>query len=224
MSFGNWYVDCLARLCAAFVCGLVLGVERKRRYHSVGMRTLILICVSSAVMCMLSVLIAEKSVVKGDPTRIAAGVVTGIGFVGGGAIIHQGLNIRGLTTAAVIWTACALGLACGVGEFFVVAVTLAVSVLSLIFLGFAEMKLFPAEKTKRLTLTYASDTMDLKKIRAIISSAGFIFRDLNMSESLELKRTTLVFSVKAPENFELHDLVKKLREVGQLVDISISDD
>lgn len=224
MSFGNWYVDCLVRLCAAFICGLVLGIERKRRYHSVGMRTLILICVSSAVMCMLSVSIAEKSSVKGDPTRIAAGVVTGIGFVGGGAIIHQGLNIRGLTTAAVIWTACALGLACGVGEFFIAAITLVVSILSLILLGVAELKFFPAEKTKRLTLTYESDTMDLKKIRNVISQAGFIFRDLNMSESLELKRTSLVFSVKAPEEFELHELVKSLREAGNLVDISISDD
>ncbi len=224
MFFGNWYVDCLVRLCAAFICGLVLGIERKRRYHSVGMRTLILICVSSAVMCMLSVSIAEKSSVKGDPTRIAAGVVTGIGFVGGGAIIHQGLNIRGLTTAAVIWTACALGLACGVGEFFIAAITLVVSILSLILLGVAEVKFFPAEKTKRLTLTYESDTMDLKKIRNEISQAGFIFRDLNMSESLELKRTSLVFSVKAPEEFELHELVKSLREAGNLVDISISDD
>ena len=79
-AFENFYLDCIVKLGAAFLCGLLLGLERKRRFHSVGMRTLILISISSMLMGMISYIMAERGVVTGDPTRIAAGVVTGIGF------------------------------------------------------------------------------------------------------------------------------------------------
>ena len=147
MSFDNYYIDCLVRIGCSFICGLLLGIERKTRQHPVGLRTLILISVSSTLLSIFSVLIANNPDIPGDPTRVAAGVVTGIGFLGGGAILHQGLNIRGLTSAAVIWTAAALGLACGIGQFFIVGITLLVSLISLVLLEKVEYKLFPAEKS-----------------------------------------------------------------------------
>ena len=107
-AFDNFYLDCIVKLGAAFLCGLLLGLERKRRFHSVGMRTLILISVSSMLLGIISYTMADLGAVKGDPTRIAAGVVTGIGFIGGGAIMHLGMNIKGLTSAAIIWAACAM--------------------------------------------------------------------------------------------------------------------
>ena len=112
-TFENFYIDCLVKLAAAFVCGLFLGIERKRRFHSVGIRTLILISISSMAMGMVSYLMADMGGVTGDPTRIAAGVITGIGFIGGGVIMKQGLNIKGLTTAAIIFGTAGIGLTCG---------------------------------------------------------------------------------------------------------------
>ncbi|MBQ5647230.1 MAG: MgtC/SapB family protein, partial [Treponema sp.] len=134
MSFGNYYIDCLVRIGCSFICGLLLGIERKTRQHPVGLRTLILISVSSTLLSIFSVFIANNPQFPGDPTRVAAGVVTGIGFLGGGAILHQGLNIKGLTSAAVIWTAAALGLACGTGQFFIVGITLFVALFALVVL------------------------------------------------------------------------------------------
>ena len=109
MIFSNIYIEYSARIAASFFCGLLLGFERKTRQHSVGMRTLILISVSSSLLAMLSSIITlEPRVTGGDPTRVAAGVVTGIGFLGAGAILRQGMNIKGLTSAAIIWTAAAI--------------------------------------------------------------------------------------------------------------------
>lgn len=223
-TFENIFLDCLVKLAASFICGLCLGFERKKRFHTVGIRTLILISISSTVMCMMSTLIAEKSGVKGDPTRIAAAVVTGIGFLGGGAIIHQGMNIRGLTSAAIIWTASALGLACGIGAYFVAGITLVIAILSLVILGTIEGKLFPAEKSKNLTIVFEESEIDLELIKKAIAEVGFIQRDMNMTESLEKERIILQFTIKTPCEYNLHLLTKRLRDTGKLIKISISDD
>ena len=219
MILSNIYIEYSVRIAASFFCGLLLGFERKTRQHSVGMRTLILISVSSSLLAMLSSIITlEPGVTGGDPTRVAAGVVTGIGFLGAGAILRQGMNIKGLTSAAIIWTAAALGIACGVGQYFLV------SLASLIILEKVEFHLFPAEKSKNLTIVYENHDIDIQKVQQEIAEAGLIQRDLNMSESIEKERTVLRFSVKAPGEFKLDELTKKLMKTGKIIKISISDD
>lgn len=224
MSFGNYYVDCLVRIGCSFICGLLLGIERKTRQHPVGLRTLILISVSSTLLSIFSVFIANNPQFPGDPTRVAAGVVTGIGFLGGGAILHQGLNIKGLTSAAVIWTAAALGLACGTGQFFVAGITLFVALFSLVVLEKIEYKLFPAEKSKTLTLIYSEKNINLDSLQNIIAEHGLIQSDLNMTESLKENKIILKFSVKAPGELNIFVLTEQLMKTGNLTKISISDD
>lgn len=104
-------LDYSIRIATSFFCGIILGLERRSKQHAVGIRTLALISISSALLSILSINMASAGNGAGDPTRIAAGVITGIGFIGGGAILRQGLNIRGITTAAIIFTASAIGLA-----------------------------------------------------------------------------------------------------------------
>ncbi|MBO6176373.1 MAG: MgtC/SapB family protein [Treponema sp.] len=221
--FDNFYVDCLVKLFASFLCGLFLGLERKRRFHSVGIRTLILISTSSMSMGMVSYLMAENSAVPGDPTRIAAGVVTGIGFIGGGAFIRQGMNIRGITSAAVIWAACGTGLACGIGAYFIAGATLVLSILSLIFLGIAEGHMFPAEKTKILTLVYLGDGIKISEVEKAVSEANLVRQDMNMAYSLDTHEMTLRFIVKIPKNYNLEQLAGILSNLGDLKMISIAE-
>ena len=105
------------RICLSFICGVCIGWERKNRQQIIGIRTLLLICISSTLLGILS----EYSAISipggkiGDPSRISAAVITGIGFVGGGAIMHRGFNVKGVTTAALIWATSAIGLALGDG-------------------------------------------------------------------------------------------------------------
>lgn len=225
MHFDSIYIEYSVRIAASFLCGLLLGFERKTRQHSVGMRTLILISVSSSLLTMLSLIITRSpEAADGDSSRIAAGVVTGIGFLGAGAILRQGMNVKGLTSAAIIWTASALGIACGAGQFFLAGITLFATLASLLILEKIEFRMFPAEKSKNLTIVYENHGIDIQKIQQEIAAAGLIQHDLNMSESIEKERTVLRFSVKAPGEFNLESLTQKLLRTGKIIKIAISDE
>jgi putative Mg2+ transporter-C (MgtC) family protein len=115
----------------------VLGIEREWRDHEAGFRTHMLVCLGSAVFTVVSAygfevfLRSGASVVRADPTRIAAQIVTGIGFLGAGAIIREGMNIRGLTTAANLWVVAAIGICCGAGYYQPAAIGTAIALIAL---------------------------------------------------------------------------------------------
>ena len=113
----------LGRLALAAALGGAIGFERELRDREAGFRTHMLVCIGSALFTIVSAygfrefLTSGDQVVRADPTRIAAQIVTGIGFLGAGAIIRQGVSIRGLTTAATLWVAAAIGMAAGAGYY-----------------------------------------------------------------------------------------------------------
>jgi putative Mg2+ transporter-C (MgtC) family protein len=115
--------DNLFRLALAAALGGAIGFEREIREREAGLRTHLLVCVGSALFTIVGAygfhdfLTSGDQVVRADPTRIAAQVVTGIGFLGAGAIIRQGISVRGLTTAATLWVAAAIGIAAGAGYY-----------------------------------------------------------------------------------------------------------
>ncbi len=118
------------RLVLAAFLGASVGFEREIRDREAGVRTHLLVALGSALFTIVSAygfhefLTSGASVVRADPTRIAAQIVTGIGFLGAGAIIREGLSIRGLTTAATLWVVAAVGMAAGAGFYWpAVAVT-----------------------------------------------------------------------------------------------------
>jgi putative Mg2+ transporter-C (MgtC) family protein len=122
--------DLLLRLLVAAVLGAAIGVEREVHEHPAGTRTHLLVALGAALFTVLSAhgFGAGEGGATVDPTRIAAQIVTGIGFLGAGAIIHYGASVRGLTTAASLWATAAIGLAAGAGQ-YVLAVVAAVIVL-----------------------------------------------------------------------------------------------
>jgi putative Mg2+ transporter-C (MgtC) family protein len=112
--------ELLLRLALAVALGGALGVERELHEHEAGFRTHLLISLGSAVFTVVSAYGFQDFVRHGesvDPTRISAQIVTGIGFLGAGAILRSGMNVRGLTTAANIWVVAAIGICCGAGYY-----------------------------------------------------------------------------------------------------------
>jgi len=113
----------LLRLSVAAVLGGAIGMERELRERQAGLRTHLVVCVGSALFTLVSAygfhefLVSGGSLVRTDPTRIAAQIVSGIGFLGAGAIIRQGLSVKGLTTAATLWLVAAIGMAAGAGYY-----------------------------------------------------------------------------------------------------------
>ena len=127
----------LLRLALAALLGGLIGFERELREREAGLRTHLLVSLGSALFTIVGAygfhafLDSGANVVRADPTRIAAQIVTGIGFLGAGAIIRQGLSVRGLTTAATLWVVAAIGMACGAGWYSAAVVTTLVTIFSL---------------------------------------------------------------------------------------------
>jgi putative Mg2+ transporter-C (MgtC) family protein len=132
----TWW-EVLGRLALAAALGGAIGFERELRDHEAGFRTHLLVCVGSAAFTLVSAYgfrdfnYGRNTGFTLDPTRIAAQIVTGIGFLGAGAIIRQGISIRGLTTAATLWVVAALGLAAGAGDYSVAILGTALVLFSL---------------------------------------------------------------------------------------------
>lgn len=128
--------DLAIRMLLAAILGAAIGLEREIHEHPAGMRTHLLVSLGSAIFTVLSIygfqgISAAGVAASVDPTRIAAQIVSGIGFLGAGAILKYGTSIRGLTTAASLWTAAAIGMAAGAGEWLIAGVGTFIVVFSL---------------------------------------------------------------------------------------------
>ena len=216
-------LDYFIRITVSFFCGLILGLERRSKQHAVGIRTLALISVSSTLLSILSIVMAENANFPGDPTRVAAGVVTGIGFIGGGAILRQGLNIRGLTTAAIIFTASAIGLACGAALYIPTGLTLVVAIIVLFMMNKLERKLFPAAKNKLIQITIKDSDFDQKDFRKILEKNGIIIHDLNIEYTADNLQTVLSYTVKTPDKLDAIKLSNELKEMKGINKLILSD-
>lgn len=114
--FGNFLLSLLSLVMATVLAGLI-GYEREYHGHSAGLRTHILVALGSALIMLLSIYGFGEINIDRDPARLAAQVITGVGFIGAGTIIQNGFDIKGLTTATTLWLAMAIGLASGAGQF-----------------------------------------------------------------------------------------------------------
>jgi putative Mg2+ transporter-C (MgtC) family protein len=129
--------NALLRLGVACGLGAAIGFEREIRDREAGIRTHLLVSLGSALFTIVSAygfhefLASGDNIIRTDPTRIAAQIVTGIGFLGAGAIIREGLSIRGLTTAATLWVVAAIGMACGAGYYWPAAAATVLTILAL---------------------------------------------------------------------------------------------
>jgi putative Mg2+ transporter-C (MgtC) family protein len=157
---------------------------------------------------------------NGDPGRIAAQVVSGIGFLGAGAMIRLGNNVKGLTTAASLWLIAAVGLAIGAGLYIAAAITEAFTLVTLILLSMLEKKLFPSERSKLLELHYKSGAA-VDTAAALETLKNFGIRSQSMDVNQGKNRGTRIrFLVSIPNATDLPKLAKTLKaaagEVGRV--------
>lgn len=221
----NTTLEYALRLVISMICGFLLGFERKTHQNPVGIRTLVLISISCCSLSILSVYMSELGISErgGDPTRIASTAVTGIGFIGGGAILKQGLNIRGLTTAAIILTAATLGLCCGAGLYEPVAITLLITLIILFIMNKLEKILFPASKTKILQLKLDSLNVNESKISAILKNSGIIISDVNIEYTIKKEQTVLTYTVNTPRSLDTQNLIENLTKCEKLINFTLFD-
>src|ERR1043165_10252886 len=152
------YWTIISHLLVALVAGALIGYERSFQGRPAGFRTHTLVCMASALLMLLTVFQAtwfqaSAEVVRVDPTRMAQGIMTGIGFLGAGVIVKEGASVRGLTTAASIWITAAIGILAGVGFYFPVVIVTALTLGTLSMFRWIEARM-PARFSVRHTVRF----------------------------------------------------------------------
>lgn len=191
---GPWQLEplhMLLRLGMALVLGGMIGIERERTNHAAGFRTHILVCLGSALIMLLSAYgfadFADEENVRLDPARMAAQVISGIGFLGAGVIMRNGVSITGLTTAASLWVVAAIGLAVGAGYYIGAIVTTVFVLFSLLILNKAEKRWFAEHKKHKLTV-YASEAFQgLTSLCEQVEQKGLDILGMRASNPANLK-------------------------------------
>lgn len=169
----NFYISIVLRLILACILGGIIGYEREHVHRPAGFRTHILVCVGSALVMITSEFIYFKysSHVNVDPARLGAQVISGIGFLGAGTIIKEGVSVKGLTTAASLWAVSCVGIAIGIGFYSGALVTTAIIFLTLIVLKKTQSRI-ASQKNVRIYVHTKIQKGQVKELTEIIEGTG----------------------------------------------------
>lgn len=203
--------EMLLRLILATFAGALVGLERELRGRQAGFRTNILVCLGSAIVMVVSVAFSShawsqnESMLRIDPSRIAYGVMTGVGFLGAGTIIHHGATVRGLTTAAALWCVAAIGLAVGFG-LYVVAFMGCVLVLTALWVLDHIEEVMPKTHVRQVTIRTAWSPLCVSEAVKQFREAGFQVYDVSFQRSGNLTEADITLTVAFMRMNQLYTL------------------
>lgn len=217
----------LLRLVLAALLAGVIGVERELREQEAGLRTHMLVCVGSTMFMLVGVygwagydLGGDIGVVV-DPSRVASYVVSGIGFLGAGAIIKYGINVRGLTTAASLWVVAAIGVAVGAGMYEFAVATTALVILALWPLAQVKRLLEgKSDEARRLAVTLEPATSIVSAL-AVVEEAGYAIDSVEIGEEEDARRLDVVVTTAADAS--LGELLDGLAELEGVRSASVAE-
>lgn len=192
-EFSNGSFDIIIKIVVAALLGSFIGLERDIHGRAAGLRTHLLVCMGSAVFMILSKQIGAGAS-GGDSGRIAAQVVTGIGFLGAGTIIKEGFTVRGLTTASCLWVASGIGMAAGAGSYLLASSVTAITLFSLVGLNYFE-KSYRRDSYRSLVIA-VENSVDPSDIIEIIKITEIRIVYFDLEKNYESGVTTCRFFVK----------------------------
>ena len=225
-------LDFFVRLLAALVLGFILGLEREITNKCAGLRTNILVCLGACVFTIISIY-GFPTVTSGDhpngirdTARVAAQVVTGIGFIGAGTVLRNGPTIFGITTAATLWMAASIGMACGTAHYDVAIFTTLISVLVLTVIRIFERDVLTtsSKNVKYLKITIYCDNSHSKSIQDYITSEFNSILNFSIKTLVENKdETKISFSVELNDKEPIKTLNNKLQQLEGIKSLAIRD-
>ncbi len=225
MELNIWEIA--LRLGLAVIFGGLVGFERETHNRPAGFRTHILVCTGSALIMMVSAYGFLNEFGTGyqlDPGRIAAQVVTGIGFLGAGTILQQRGSIRGLTTAASIWVVSGIGLATGIGFYAGAVLATMLVLISLLYLGRVDRKILQRRRIKILQIKSVDQPGMLSRVTGVISESKLDIKKAYLQaheydSSLEKDVVEIELALVAPQNFDESFLFSRLSGLSGILKI-----
>ncbi|MBR58121.1 MAG: magnesium transporter [Myxococcales bacterium] len=202
-------------LGVAALCGGLIGLERETHGQAAGLRTHMILAVGGALASIISIAFSgpvarEFGAVNGDPGRVAAQVISGIGFLGAGAIIRYGITIKGLTTAASLFTTAIIGLAAGMGEFQIAMVTATMVIVALVLLDIVEKKVVRPATTHYLNMSLTDRPGVVRDLKVVLDEQGLRVISAGFIKDVSKNQVDLELMVKVPHQLRLDGLIGHL--------------
>lgn len=228
--------EIIVRLILALIIGGLIGYEREMKNRAAGFRTHILVCLGATVVSLIQIDIGNKviemikinetlsEVIKIDYGRLGAQVITGVGFIGAGTIIHTKRNIRGLTTAATLWIVACLGLSIGMGEYFISIFATIIIFVTLVFLKRIEDKFIAKNIIKEFGIKYYDEgnikdeieyILEKKKIK--IRRIEYFIRENNSKEIYAR------YIITKPKNVNLDEVLQEIMNKISVLNIDFKN-
>lgn len=214
----------LFRLVLSMVLGMVVGAERKRKGQIAGIRTFALISMGACLAMLLSIYVPQVylGLKNGDPGRIAAQVITGIGFLGGGAMIHMKGAVRGLTTAAGIWMTAIIGMAVGIGMYMISIGATLLIILTLVTFEQYEKRRKLGQESKVISFTVEGILTDISAYRTLLRREGVHLSTYYVEYDYEHNLTMLNFVILVHAYTNLLPILEKVREERPTLRLTLS--
>lgn len=229
--------EIIIRLILALIIGGLIGYERELQNRAAGFRTHILVCLGATIISLLQIDIGNKAiamievneklveVIKVDYGRLGAQVITGVGFIGAGAIIHTKGNIKGLTTAATLWIVACLGLSIGMGEYFISIFATIIIFITLVFLKRIEDKFIAKNIIKEFEIKYYNEGNIKSEIEYFLEKKKIKIKRIEyFIRENTLKETYARYIVLKPRYVNLDKVLKELIQNIDILDLDFKND
>src|SRR5215475_1258997 len=201
------------KLLLAAILGGIIGIEREIRDKPAGLRTNILICVGSTLFMSISTKVAE--LLGGDPTRIAAQIISGIGFLGAGAVLHSHGFVLGLTTAATIWVVAGVGMALGSGMYLVAVFTTGMSLVTLYLLSFVEDRI-QGRRSYSYSLVVSDLNQALASIHKVLQANSVTAASFNFNKRTDNYHVWFTLLIPRETNVKIIQRLSEIPEITQV--------
>jgi putative Mg2+ transporter-C (MgtC) family protein len=212
------------KLLVSLFLGAVIGAERQTRRQSAGIRTFSLICMGSTAAMLISVWIPQSypDFLNGDPGRIAAQVLTGIGFLGAGAIIQSRGSVHGLTTASTIWVVAIMGMAIGAGMYLPAAALTFLSLFVLVALDRVEKRKALTGQVKQLLIHFDTDAPLVNQLMETVKNHSVFVYDVSIERNYKLQTSQLTLKIQAKQRETLDALFEEIRLIDSVTQTSLT--
>lgn len=214
------------KLLLSLFLGSIVGLERKRKGQPAGIRTFALIAMGATLAMIISIYVPQEylgHVANGDPGRIAAQVLSGIGFLGAGAIIQMKGSVRGLTTAAGIWMIATIGLAVGVGMYFVACIATLLILFILVQLEKIEHKVSLGSESRIIRMKLGTIIENVNAYRKLLKDHHIHLSNVYVEYDYSSNVTFLNLIILAKENTDYVSLMSNLRQLNPTISISLAN-
>lgn len=226
-------LDLVIRLILAVVLGGLVGIEREFSNHAAGFRTHILVCLGSTTIMLLSIYGFSDFVysynVRMDPARLAAQVISGIGFLGAGAIMRNGNIIKGLTTAASLWVVAAIGLCIGAGFYKAAVISTLLVLITLFIMNKLEKLLTKKRSSKQISFYIMDNYTEISKLLSLFEYHNIKVINMNVNSENEPEQFEgdkhsyihLNIACKVPKKMDLWYVLEQIRKDSKILSIKV---